>query len=253
MRKYLNFCLLIALLSVFTVVSAQRNGTTPQRTPRTSLIVSADRLSFWLFLDDVLQNEQPVTSIKVEAIPEGEHYLRVEIDNKDHNTVGQFVQLQHYGNAYWIENQRNMYGISPDRGMPRPEAVVYYTSPQQNYQGPQPHGHGHYDNTPQNQPYPTSAAMSDADFKNAMRIINKESFDNSKLSVAKQVLANNLLTIEQIIEICNTFSFENSKLEFAKSAYNHCIEKDKYYLLNSVFSFNSSKEELDKFVREQQR
>ena len=95
--------------------------------------------------------------------------------------------------------------------------------------------------------------MSDADFNDAMRIINKENFDNSKLSVAKQVLANNLLTIDQITTICNAFGYESNKLEFAKSAYNHCIEKEKYYLLNNVFSFNSSKEELDKFVREQQR
>lgn len=245
MRKYLKFCLLTALLSLFGVLSAQHNPNM-NRVPRTSMTVTSDHLSFWVFIDDMLQNEQPVSSLKVDAVPEGEHYLRVEIDNKDHNTVGQFIQLQHFGNAYWIDNQRNMYGISADRSLPRPEAVVYFTAPQQ-----PPYGHIVY--PPQDQPYPNQAAMSDADFNAAMRIINKENFDNSKLSVAKQVLANNLLTIGQIQEICGAFNFESTKLEFAKSAYSHCVEKDKYYLLNSVFTYSSSKEELDKFVQEQQR
>lgn len=249
MRKYLNFCLLIALLSVFGVVAAQHNPNM-NRVPRTSMTVSSDHLMFWVFIDDVLQNEQPVGSLKVDAIPEGEHYLRVEIDNKDHNTVGQFIHLQHFGNAYWIDNQRNMYGISADRSLPRPEAVVYFTSLQQSYGN---HGYGHNGYTPQNQPYPTQTAMSEQDFNAAMRIINKENFDNARLSVAKQVIANNLLTINQIKEICNSFSFESTKLEFAKSAYNHCVEKEKYYLLNEVFSYNSSKDELDKFVQEQQK
>lgn len=229
----------------------------------TSMTVSSDHQAIWLFVDDVLQNEQPVMSIKVEAIPEGEHYLRVEIDNKDHNTIGQIVRLQRSNNSYWVDNQRNMYGISLGRGIPRPEAVVFFTSMQQN--SPVNHGYrpSQYNNYPPQQPYPApepaqtaptpaNAAMQTADFEQALALIKSESFETAKLNISKQVLANNLLTVNQIEQICRVFSFENTKLDFAKSAYNHCVEKEKYYLLNSVFDYESSKQALNDYVKEQQ-
>ena len=262
MRKYLNFCLLIALLSVFTVASAQRNGN-PSHTPRTAVTVSSGNQPFWLFIDDIQQNDNPATSIRVEAIPEGQHYLRVELDNPDHLTIGQYVTLQRNRNAYWIENQRNLFGLSPDRGTPNPEVVIFYKFVQQN-QPHNPYGHSNsYDNRPQNEPphnqpeqippapVPTVFAMPDNNFQQALELIRKESFENGKLSIAKQVLDNNMLNISQIKQICAVFDFDKTRLEFVRDAYSKCTEKENYYLLNSVFEFNSSKTEFDKFLKSQ--
>ena len=94
--------------------------------------------------------------------------------------------------------------------------------------------------------------MPDPDFQQALMLIKSESFETTKLNTAKQVLANNLLNVSQIEQICRAFDYENSKLDFAKSAYNHCVEKEKYYLLNSVFEFESSKKALNEFLKDQQ-
>ncbi|MBR3557757.1 MAG: DUF4476 domain-containing protein [Bacteroidales bacterium] len=262
MHKTLIISILFVFVMVTNDIAAQRPRIS-QRPQMTSMTISSDHQAFWLFLDDMLQNEKSVMSIKVEAIPEGEHYLRVEIDDIDHHTVGQTVRLQRSNNSYWVDNQRHLYGISLGHGVPRPEAVVYYASVQQNVPGYHGYAPGQYGNYPPQQPYPTpqpnqtvtvieDAAMPDPDFQQALMLIKSESFETTKLNTAKQVLANNLLNVSQIEQICRAFDYENSKLDFAKSAYNHCVEKEKYYLLNSVFEFESSKKALNEFLKDQQ-
>ncbi|MDD2411338.1 MAG: DUF4476 domain-containing protein [Bacteroidales bacterium] len=91
-------------------------------------------------------------------------------------------------------------------------------------------------------------AMPTADFNQATAQIKKTSFADSKMKIAQQITRSNCLSVNQIIEICKLFSFEDNKLEFAKFAYDFTFEKNKYYLVNEVFSFSSSRDELDSFI-----
>lgn len=94
--------------------------------------------------------------------------------------------------------------------------------------------------------------MDDIDFKRIIKLIKKESFENGRLSIAKQVVASNPMCVQQIMDICKLFGFESTKLDFAKYAYSNCVEKKDYYLLYEVFSFSSSKKELEKFLNSNQ-
>lgn len=83
--------------------------------------------------------------------------------------------------------------------------------------------------------------------------INNASFDNTKITLAKQVLsAKKCFLVSQIKEILQLFSFESSKLEVAKYAYDYCSDKSNYYQVNDVFSFSSSKDDLTKYVQGKQ-
>ena len=93
--------------------------------------------------------------------------------------------------------------------------------------------------------------MSPQDYEEAYQLISKESYDSSKLTVANQVVSANPMTANQILGICKLFSFESNKLKFAKYAYGFCTEKNKYYLLNEAFSYESSKRELNEFINGQ--
>ena len=90
--------------------------------------------------------------------------------------------------------------------------------------------------------------MSPHDYDDAYQLISSESFDSSKLTIAKQVVASNPMTANQILGICKLFSFESNKLEFAKYAYAYCVDPNKYFLLNEAFTYDSSKQELNEFV-----
>lgn len=251
-------CLAILLLTIFSLgtLSAQRpQGPRPELT---SIKVASDHSAFWLFVDDVIQNTQPVRSITVEMIPVGEHYLRVELDNDAHVTVGQLVDLNRNSNYYWIDNQRNMYGISLGYGLPRTDVVVRLSVANPSGRGKKPRNH-EWGKQPQNNTVvvvenaaePSLGYMSESDFSKTIKLIKSQSFDSDKLDVAKQTLADNKLSVEQIAKICKCFEFENTKLDFAKSAYHHCYEKDKYYFLVDVFEFSSSKSQLNDFISSQ--
>ncbi|MBK7434744.1 MAG: DUF4476 domain-containing protein [Chitinophagaceae bacterium] len=90
--------------------------------------------------------------------------------------------------------------------------------------------------------------MGSADFAAALKTISNSSFEDSKLSTAKNIAKANCLSCEQVISICRQFSFEESKLNFAKYAFRHTTDPKNYFKVNDVFSFESSKEELNNFT-----
>lgn len=90
--------------------------------------------------------------------------------------------------------------------------------------------------------------MSSSDFDAAKRSINGQSFDDTKLSTAKNIASSNCLSAQQVKDICQLFSFEDSKLEFAKFAYVRCTERNKFFIVNDVFSFSSNVDELNAYI-----
>jgi hypothetical protein len=83
-------------------------------------------------------------------------------------------------------------------------------------------------------------AMSQSNFSAAKSTISKQSFDETKLSTAKQIISSNCLTAAQIKEIMLLFSFEETRLALAKEAHSRCVDKNNYFLLNDAFIFSSS-------------
>lgn len=104
----------------------------------------------------------------------------------------------------------------------------------------------------QQQPQQISPAyyqpMSIEDFASAKASISSKSFEDSKLTLAKQIAASNHLTSKQVKEIMQLFSFEDSKLDFAKYAYKYVYDPNNYYIVNDAFTFSSSIDELNEFI-----
>jgi hypothetical protein len=90
--------------------------------------------------------------------------------------------------------------------------------------------------------------MNTGQFASAKKTIEEASFEESKLSTAKAVAKSNCLSTDQVIAICNLFGFEESKLAFAKYAYKYTVDQKSYFKVNTVFNFDASKEELNKFL-----
>lgn len=182
---------------------------------------------FWLFVDDVLQNEKPVNSICIQNMVPRDYYIRVEMDNKEHNCVGQYVKLDG-SKSFEITQRNSFYGLMAIQGTLRPELTVQFS-----------------ENRPDNS---VLLGLNPADFNQAKEQIKNESFDSSRLTLAKQVVSGNGLNAAQITEICKLFSFENNALDFAKYAYQYCLDANKYYLVNDAFKRESSKRELNEFI-----
>lgn len=91
-------------------------------------------------------------------------------------------------------------------------------------------------------------AMNAKDFSQFKQTIYNESFESTKLAMARPTISKNYFTSAQVKEIVDLFSFENSKLDIAKSAYRNSIDKNNYFVVSDALSFSSSKEELAKFL-----
>jgi len=93
--------------------------------------------------------------------------------------------------------------------------------------------------------------MSEYDFSMAKNSIESKSFEDSKLTLAKQVFDSKCMLCIQVKEIMKLFSFEESRLEFAKYAYGYTYDLSNFYIVNDAFSFESSIDELNKYIRSQ--
>jgi hypothetical protein len=93
-------------------------------------------------------------------------------------------------------------------------------------------------------PWPMSAG----DFQSAKSSISSKSFDDTKLTIAKQVTGANCLFCSQVKEIMLLFSFEATRLDFAKFAYTYVYDQGNYFKLNDAFTFESSIDELNSYI-----
>lgn len=90
--------------------------------------------------------------------------------------------------------------------------------------------------------------MSTTEFGDARQGIEAKSFEDSKMTTAKQIGRDRCFTAEQVKGIMGLFSFEDSKLEFAKYAYERTYDVGNYYKVNDAFTFESSIDELNSYI-----
>jgi hypothetical protein len=90
--------------------------------------------------------------------------------------------------------------------------------------------------------------MSEQDFQSAKSSIASKTFDDSRLTIAKQILNSNCMLCSHVRDIMGVFSFEATRLDFAKFAYNRVFDQGNYYKLNDAFEFESSINELNEFI-----
>lgn len=95
--------------------------------------------------------------------------------------------------------------------------------------------------------------MSEAEFSQAKNSIKSKSFEDSKLTMAKQIFNHNCLLSSQVRDMINLFDFEATKLEFAKYAYGRTFDIGNYYKVNDAFEFESSISDLNNYINSYRR
>ena len=221
-----------------TVHHKDHGGATVHHDPVGLTVSTRLNTSFWIYIDDVLQNQNPVRSISIIDIPASDSYVRVVIDDDESHSFGQYVDFNQTAKSFVINRQGSFYGWENATHSIRPEVTMSMVMDQGPILPPMEGPLG-------------IPMMSDRDFEDVRTALTNESFDNTRLALAKQIASTNPLSAAQVAEICKLFSFESNRLEFAKYAYPYCVDKNKYFLVNAAFSYDSSKRNLDSFLKEQ--
>lgn len=92
--------------------------------------------------------------------------------------------------------------------------------------------------------------MSFHEFSQVKESLKEVWLERNKVTAARQILDRNYFLSWQIKELLLLFNSENNKLELAKYAYGCTTDKAVFYIVNDVFAFNRSKEELARYIRE---
>lgn len=91
--------------------------------------------------------------------------------------------------------------------------------------------------------------MSSSEFDEAKSSIASKGFEDTKMTLVKQIGRDRCFTVEQVKGLMGLFSFEDNKLDLAKFAYDHTYDIGNYYKVNDVFSFESSVEDLNEYIK----
>lgn len=91
--------------------------------------------------------------------------------------------------------------------------------------------------------------MSSTEFDDARKSVADKSFEETRLTLAKQIGRDRCFTTDQVKQMMGVFSFEDSRLDFAKWAYERTHDKGNYYKVNDAFSFSSSIDELNEHIQ----
>lgn len=99
-----------------------------------------------------------------------------------------------------------------------------------------------------NGPIGCPVPMSPNDFSDLKRTVNSETFEDTKLKIAKHVVSSQCLLTNQVKDLLGCFTFEANKLEMAKNCYTRTYDIGNYFKVNDVFTFESSIEELIEYI-----
>lgn len=91
--------------------------------------------------------------------------------------------------------------------------------------------------------------ISDDSYAKAYEAIRRESFDKTRITIARQIADANYFNTTQVKELAKLFAFEDSRLDFVKYMYARTLDTNNYFVLNEVFSFSKSKEDLAEYIR----
>lgn len=136
---------------------------------------------------------------------------------------------------------------NPPSGQDMSIAMNTYQTTPTNYQP----ASNHYVMVGYNGPIGCPWPMDDAQFATARQSVASNAWDETKLTVSKQIISANCLTCAQVKVLMQLMGWEESKLDLAKFAYKYTYDLGNYYQLNDAFEWESSTTELNKHINGQ--
>lgn len=100
-----------------------------------------------------------------------------------------------------------------------------------------------------NGPVGCPVPMGPQDFEALKASIGSKSFEQTKYTMATQVLGDRCMFVSQVKQVMLMFSFEETRLDFARFAYDHTYDIGNYFMVNDAFTFESSIEELNTYIQ----
>lgn len=226
----------------------------PDPTTPGFVIFSEAGEKFWLIINGTKQNEKPLAKVWKNNIVEAGVKIRIMFQDAKIPTIDQNIMINNlmsgekFNSSYTIKKKpKGNYVIRMVGATPIKSSTITPKIDDFNVQNTDtPTIKSKEEQKPLERKCET--AINSTDFIAVNAQLKAEAFSETKFAIFKQIFASECLTIIQIRELTKQFSFDQDKIDLVKMAYNSCVEKQRYYLLNDVFSFSSSKQEFATFL-----
>lgn len=186
-------------------------------------------------------------SVTVNDLPGGRHNLKVYSYMEYNKTNRVQARLLFQGNIRIERNTLMTCVVNPQRG-----TMSYQT---QNLDREYEYSEDRYDEDKRNRnrryrdDVYNGAAITDRDMSDLKTRVDDRITDTDKLKLMQSVLESRNYNTDQVRLMLPWLSFESSRLDFAKWAYSNVIDKKNYWKLDSEFTFSSSKDEFNEYIR----
>lgn len=90
--------------------------------------------------------------------------------------------------------------------------------------------------------------MDQSQFAGVRQSVASKTWDESRIAIAKQVIASNCLFSSQVRDLMTVMQWEETRLDLAKFAYGYTYDLGNYWQLNDAFEWEQSIEELNAFI-----
>ncbi len=212
---------------------------------------------FQLILNGVKQNNYPQTRVRIEDLPFVDNDIQILFDDNVTPAINKRITFLDpvEGKAVNLVMK-----LTRDRGGYPRLCFVKMGNLEHDYRGEQGEYVMHYgrDNDhrhtevnvvpPPPPPPPAPMAMDNTSFTAAVQAIKSSNWDETRLSTAKTIVANNYFNTDQVIQICKLFSWEENKLTFAEYVFKKTVDNNNYFKVNSVFQWDDNKTKLNDYV-----
>ena len=253
-------------MKIFTIISALMLSFTSFAAHTGEIaILSNSGEKFYVAMDGTFQNYQPKSNVRVQAIGNSMYNFKVyALGNNfrfDRNIIVRpntritYKIVERYGHyTLRFHSESPMYGGSGTfNGQGGGQGGCIHHPPQHQDPYVDPYANGGMDvyytgGYGQNNYYGSAYMLSNADFDNLKQAIQRESFSDDKLRIAKRAAKDKRFTARQVRDIARLFTFSSEQLAFAKAAYPNCVDKQNYYEVMEVFTFSSDKDALEAFI-----
>ena len=246
--------LLLAILLISTVsVFAQKGATLRVR------LSTNQKLS--LAIDDRYY-EKRGNSLTVGNIPAGKHYLKVYSLRVGQRSARGRANLVYSGYVVLKPNSFNAAVVDPMQRKLSMRTTTTYDRPGNDdvYQNWNDRHDDHYNDQYDdryndrddrwNDRYNDNGnVMKNEDVTDLGARVKDRITDSDKQQLMQSVLSNRTYYTDQLRTMIGWLGFESTKLEFAKWAYDNAIDKENYWKLEDVFSFSSSKNDLNEYIQ----
>ncbi len=105
--------------------------------------------------------------------------------------------------------------------------------------------------TPQPKPAYYPEPVSDAEFTRMLHQLKKTPFSSTRLRLLRSMATGHYFTIHQAKLLARTFDFDSDRLEACKILFYYLVYPEDAYMLASVFTFDSTREEWFEWLRQQ--